>query len=64
MRQLGILYQVCYVRYQVPFCLWRRGPVLKHCKVPNYYDQDCSHPHRESSVMLYLFCKEIIYSVT
>ena len=20
---------------------WRMGPVIKHCKVPKYYDQDC-----------------------
>ena len=23
------------------FYLWRTGPVLKHCKLPKYYDQDC-----------------------
>ena len=40
MRQL--VYQVCYTRYEVSFCLWRIGPVLKHCKVPKYYNQDCS----------------------
>ena len=40
MRQL--LYQVCYTRCQVSFCLWRLGPVLEHCEVPKYYDQDCS----------------------
>ena len=28
-------------RYQVSFYLWPRGPVLKHCKVPKCYDQDC-----------------------
>ena len=22
--------------------MWRIGPVLKHCKVPKYYDQSCS----------------------
>ena len=30
-------YQVCYTRYQVSFNLWQ---VLKHCKVPKYFDQD------------------------
>ena len=39
MRQL--LYQVCYTRYQVSFYLWWIGYVLKYCKVPKYYDQDC-----------------------
>ena len=38
MRQL--VYQVCCTRYQVSFYLWRLGPVLKHCKVPKYYNQD------------------------
>ena len=40
MRQL--LYLVCYTRYHVSFYLWLIGSVLKHCKVPKYYDQDCS----------------------
>ena len=40
MRQL--VYQVCSTRYQASFYLWQLGPVLKHCKVPKYYDQDCS----------------------
>ena len=39
MRQL--VYQVCYTRYHVSFYLWLIRPVLKHCKVPKYYDQDC-----------------------
>ena len=26
----------------VSFYLWRLGAVLKHCKVPKYYDQGCS----------------------
>ena len=33
-------YQVSYTRYQVSFFSWRIGPVLKHCKVPKYFDQD------------------------
>ena len=39
MRQL--VYQVCYTRYHVWFYLWLIGYVLKHCKVPKYYDQGC-----------------------
>ena len=27
--------------YKVSFCLWLIRSVLKHCKVPKYYDQDC-----------------------
>ena len=40
MRQL--IYQVCYTRYHVLFYLWLIGSALKHCKVPKYYDPDCS----------------------
>ena len=36
------MYQVCYSRYRVSFYLWLIGSVLKHCKVPKYYDHDCS----------------------
>ena len=36
-----LVYQVCYTRYQVSFYLWWIGSVLKYCKVPKYYDQDC-----------------------
>ena len=39
MRQL--VYQVCYARYNVSFYLWLIGSVLKHCKFPKYYEQDC-----------------------
>ena len=39
MRQL--VYQVCYTRYHIWFYLWLIGSVLKHCKVPKYYEQDC-----------------------
>ena len=35
------MYQVCYTRYHVSFYLWLIGSVLKHCKVPKYYDHDC-----------------------
>ena len=35
------MYQVCCTRYQVSFYLrWIRS-VLRYCKVPKYYDQDC-----------------------
>ena len=37
-----LLYQVCYTRYQVSIYLWWIRPVLKKCKVPKYYDQDCT----------------------
>ena len=40
MRQL--VYQVCYTRYHVSFYLWLIGSSLKHCKVPKYYDHNCS----------------------
>ena len=30
-----------YTRYHDSFPLWLIGSVLKHCKVPKYYDQDC-----------------------
>ena len=39
MKQL--VYQVCCTRYHVSFCLWLIRSVLKHYKVPKYYDQDC-----------------------
>ena len=35
------MYQICYTRYHVSFYLWVIGSVLKHCKVPKYYEQDC-----------------------
>ena len=35
-----LLYQVCYPRYQVSCYLYGIGPVLKHCQVWKYYDQD------------------------
>ena len=37
-----LVYQVCSTRYHVSFYLWLIGPVLKHSKVPKYYDHDCS----------------------
>ena len=36
-----LVYQVCCTRYHVSFCLWLIGSVLKHCKVPKYYEQNC-----------------------
>ena len=30
-------------RYHVSFYLWLIGSVLRHCKVPKYYDQDCGY---------------------
>ena len=30
-----------YTRYHVSVYLWLIGSILKHCKVPKYYDQDC-----------------------
>ena len=36
-----LVYQVCYTRYQVLFYLWWIRSLLKYCKVPKYYDQDC-----------------------
>ena len=37
-----LVYQVCDTRYQVSFYLWLIRSVLKYCKVPKHYDQDCS----------------------
>ena len=36
-----LLYQVFYTRYHFSFYLWLIGSVLKHCKIPKYYDHDC-----------------------
>ena len=36
-----LVYQVFHSRYQFPFYLWWIGSVLKYCKVPKYYEQDC-----------------------
>ena len=36
-----LVYQVCYTRYHISFYLWLIGSILKNCKVPKYYDQDC-----------------------
>ena len=35
------MYQSCSTRYHVSFYLWLIGSLLKHCKVPKYYEQDC-----------------------
>ena len=35
-----LAYQYSYTIYQVSFCLWRIGSVVKYCKVPKSYDQD------------------------
>ena len=32
---------LCYTRYRVSFYLWLIESILKHCKVPKYYKQDC-----------------------
>ena len=50
MKQL--LYQVSYTRYQVSFTCEEIGPVLKHCKVPKNYDQDCSKGALPENVIL------------
>ena len=34
------LFSLIPTRYQVLFYLWLIGPVLKHFKVPKYYDQN------------------------
>ena len=51
MRQL--VYHVCYTRYHVSFYLWLTGCVLKHCKVPKYYDQDCRKYRKEIKEKFY-----------
>ena len=35
------MYHICYTTYHVSFYLWLIWPVLTHCKVPKYYEQDC-----------------------
>ena len=35
------MYQVYSTTCQVSFHLWRNGPVLKHCKIPKFFDEDC-----------------------
>ena len=37
-----LVYQVSYTKYHVLFYLWLIMSLLKHCKVPKYYDRDCS----------------------
>ena len=34
------MYYDCYHRYFVSLYLWLIGSLLKHCKVPKYYNQD------------------------
>ena len=50
MRQL--IYQVCYIRYQVSFYLSLIGSVLKNCKVPKYYDHDFSKDGLGGKIMV------------
>ena len=33
--------RLCEARYRASFPLWRLGPVLKHCKVLKYCEQNC-----------------------
>ena len=35
------VYQVCFTSYQISFYLWWIVSVVKYCKIPKYYDQDC-----------------------
>ena len=36
-----MVYKTSYTRYQITFYLRLIGPVIKHCKGPKYYAQDC-----------------------
>ena len=36
-----LVYEVCYTRYYVLFYLRLIESLLKHCKAPEYYEQDC-----------------------
>ena len=53
MRQL--VYQICYTRYYASFYLWLIGSALKHCKVPKYYEQDCSFVINFQRIFKWLF---------
>ena len=53
---MQLIYQVCYTRYQVSFYLWWIGSVLKYCKLPKYYDQDCSSLEVICMVMPFRLC--------
>ena len=56
MRQL--VNQVCYTRYQVSLYFWWIGSLLKRCKVPKYYDQDCGSIKR--SYVLKQTCRGVL----
>ena len=57
------MYQVCYTRYHVSFYLWLIGSVLRHCKVPKYYDQDCRFCTGKKTRKCVVFCVEISKTV-
>ena len=46
-----LVYQVYYTRCHSLFYLWLIGSILKHCKVPKYYEQDC----RNALLTIYKF---------
>ena len=63
------MYQVCYTRYHVSFYLWLIWSLLKHCKVPKYYEQDCRSTllsNVASLVLLlpHLVVEERLFSIT
>ena len=46
-----LVYQVYYTRCHSLFYLWLIGSILKYCKVPKYYEQDC----RNALLTIYKF---------
>ena len=45
--QRQLLYKVSYNRYPVLFYFWWMETVLRLCKIPKYYEQDCTLKHRK-----------------
>ena len=43
-KSFGNSWRNSHTRYQISLYLWQTGPVLKHCEVLKYYDQDCRVP--------------------
>ena len=59
-----LVYQVCYTRYKVSFYWWWIGPVLKYCKVPKYYHQDCSSRPILVFKKLKMRWKQVVFSLS
>ena len=57
------MYHVWDTRYHVPFYLWLIGSVLRHCKVPKYYDQDCSSTLTPDSLLFFKQLSCVVISI-